>query len=328
MWFKELVGFEEENADQVRQNIQIDGNQMKSLVTGRIMRHGRLETPSLAELRDRVSGIQPKGSISVEELVGDTRQIHLDGENASAFMHVASQFNLLEMPSSQVTPDDGIDDYEHDLTQGPACAIACGAGTLFRNYFAEVNGGLGQTAERQIDCLSDLGTELGNRDNQMWEMRNGYCFATENGLRELADILSNSTRHEQAKELLRIGVQTDTEVTLQNARHVVTQAYCSAVPVAYSSHSAELWKPFARFVLEASYEATILAAILNADRTGQNKAFLTLIGGGVFGNPQEWIIDALRQALDKYRGYGLEVMIVSYRQSSPDVRSLVDAFTD
>ncbi len=47
---------------------------------------------------------------------------------------VASQFNLLEMISPNVTPDDGIGIYENDPTQGPACAIACGAGTIYRNY--------------------------------------------------------------------------------------------------------------------------------------------------------------------------------------------------
>ena len=36
----------------------------------------------------------------------------------------------------------------------------------------------------------------------------------------------------------RVGVQWDTEVTLADAEHIVTQVYCSALPVAYTSHPA------------------------------------------------------------------------------------------
>ncbi|MCK5683507.1 hypothetical protein KAJ27_05280 [bacterium] len=51
---------------------------------------------------------------------------------------VASQFNLLEMVSPGVTPEEGVGRYEHDHTQGPACAIACGVGTIYRNYFEAI----------------------------------------------------------------------------------------------------------------------------------------------------------------------------------------------
>jgi hypothetical protein len=61
-------------------------------------------------------------------------------------------------------------------------------------------------------------------------------------------------------------------------------AYCSALPVAYCRHPSHMWAAFARLVLEASYEATICAAILNASSTGNNRSFLTLVGGGAFGN--------------------------------------------
>ena len=63
---------------------------------------------------------------------------------------------------------------------------------------------------------------------------------------------------------LRIGVQWDTEVTLDDAGHTVTQAFCSALPIAYADHHADRWEPFARLVLDAAYEATLAAAALNA----------------------------------------------------------------
>jgi hypothetical protein len=51
------------------------------------------------------------------------RRMHRLPENAGALFQVASQFNLLEMVSPSVTPEDGVTRYQDDHTQGPACAI-------------------------------------------------------------------------------------------------------------------------------------------------------------------------------------------------------------
>ena len=105
---------------------------------------GMLETPSLAELRTRVREIPAAtGTLKVSEVVADVQKLHVAPENNGALFQVASQFNLLEMVSPSVTPEHGVEIYENDHTQGPACAIACGAGTIYRNYFASVNGRVG-----------------------------------------------------------------------------------------------------------------------------------------------------------------------------------------
>jgi hypothetical protein len=62
-------------------------------------------------------------------VTGDVRQMHQSPENAGALFQVASQFNLLEMTSHDVTPERGVIRYQHDRTQRPACAIAAGAAT-------------------------------------------------------------------------------------------------------------------------------------------------------------------------------------------------------
>ncbi len=61
------------------------------------------------------------------------------------------------------------------------------------------------------------------------------------------------------QSLLRVGIMWDTQVTLGGAQHVVSQVYCSALPVAYSIQSPAQWQAFARLILEAAYEATICA---------------------------------------------------------------------
>jgi hypothetical protein len=128
---------------------------------------------------------------------------------------------------------------------------------------------------------------------------------------------------DKLRQRLRIGIQWNTQVMINDSRHLVSQAYCSALPVAYSHHPSDAWAEFARLVLEAAYEATICTAILNAIRNGNKKAFLTLLGGGAFGNQSDWISGALRRALNLYRDADLDVAIVSYGSSNSFVQDLV-----
>ena len=106
MWFEELTGFTEESPQQVRTNITVKGNALKSLVNGKVLVCGELETPSLAELRERVRSSEYKvGQISVREVVANVQHLHKDESNAGSLFQVASQFNLLEMVSPSVTPE-------------------------------------------------------------------------------------------------------------------------------------------------------------------------------------------------------------------------------
>ena len=351
-WFEQLTGFSETSPAHVRQNIRIDGETLTSTVNGKSWSHGRLEIPSLAELRERIRSnlwsaaarrrsfdipVQTRHAetrISVREVVADSRSLHANVSNANSLFQVASQFNLLEMIGPHRTPEHGVGIYEDDRTQGPACAVAAGAGTIYRNYFAEVNGQIGQSHDNQIDCLADIGRKLGNTGNQLWEMRNGYALATRSGLNEISTRLRSLTEAErdELRQSLRIGLQWDTQVTLNESTHTVSQAYCSALPVAYSNHPGDLWEPFARLVLEATYEATVCAAILNSQNTlndhkERDRVFLTLVGGGAFGNDVDWILGAIRRALDLYQGWKLDVAIVSYGTSKPEVQQLTQAFS-
>ena len=200
-----------------------------------------------------------------------------------------------------------------------------GCRTIYRNYFVPVHGHIGQSARHQIDCLADLGAALGNTANRLWEMRNGYALATQHGVVEIAQRLRTASERERDafRQVLRIGLQWHTQVTLDDAQHLVSQAYCSALPVAYTPHAAHLWAPFAQLVLEAAYEATLCAAIVNARTHGTKTVFLTLLGGGVFGNDTAWILGALQRAVRLYQQAALDVAIVSYGASQPAVQHLV-----
>jgi hypothetical protein len=161
-------------------------------------------------------------------------------------------------------------------------------------------------------------------------MENGYAMCSLQGLKAISDHLTTLTKVQLSllRGKLRIGVHQDVEVTDSDAptRPVVSQAFCSALPVAYSSIAATNWTVFATLVLQAAYEATMWAAVLNAQRGVSNVVFLTRLGGGAFGNEDAWIHLAIRNALEMVQGSGLDVRLVSYGSPSPAVTKLVKDF--
>jgi hypothetical protein len=260
--------------------------------------------------------------------------MHRSPENAGALFQVASQFNLLEMTSPDITPEHGMTRHQGDHTEGPACAIVAGAATIYRNYFVPFEGAIGQTTTRQLDGLADLGAALSSATRlprgDLWTMRNGYALATRTGLDAIARHLETLApdQIEVPREKLRIGIHRDVEVTDAPGpdRPLVSQAFCSALPVAYSPIPPAHWKSFASLVLEAAYEATLWAGVLNARRGASNVVFLTLLGGGAFGNDETWIHAAIRRALNLTAAFDLDVRIVSYGGPSKEILAIAEAF--
>jgi hypothetical protein len=334
-WFEKLTGFRETDYDDTRAKLSIEGSRLHSLVNGKSYEIGQLELVSLQALRQRVksAGAAP-GRLKVSLVTGDARDLHRSPENSGALFQVASQFNLLEMVGPGVTPEQGVTRYQYDFTQGPACAIAAGAATIYRNYFAPVGGDEGQTKDRQLDGLAELGEALSKSLNlpvgALWEMCNGYALCSAAGLDAIAAHIG-TLQQDQVDELrgkLRIGIHSDVAVTdaERDPLPLVSQAFCSALPVAYGSVPSARWKPFASLVLEAAYEATMLAAILNKKRGATNIVLLTLLGGGAFGNDVAWIRAAIRRAFRMMSGFELDARIVSYGDPPPEIEQIAWEF--
>ncbi|PIE25029.1 MAG: hypothetical protein CSA62_01635 [Planctomycetota bacterium] len=245
-WFEASFGFIEESPAQVRSLIELKDRKLRSRVNGAEFGCGWLQCPRLDELRKEDSPQTSEQASTLSEIVGDVSELHRDPAFANAIFQVASQFNLLEMPGPSVTPEEGIGIYTYDRTQGPACAIACGGGTLYRNYFVPLEDQLGQSAERQINYLADLSQELGEG---LISMRNGYAMAEQPALAQIAERIHSSTDDERdaLRGLLRIGVHQDAQAI--DTEQPVTQAFCSALPLAYSQVPESAWEPFARLIL-------------------------------------------------------------------------------
>jgi hypothetical protein len=122
-----------------------------------------------------------------------------------------------------------------------------------------------------------------------------------------------------------------TDITDQNIN--VTQAYCSAISCAYcpSVRDINAWEPLATLILEAAYEATILSGILNSlelKTDGSKVIFLTLLGGGVFGNKDEWICRGIGRAIaiaEKLK-QDIQVNICHYSAIDDNIVKLIQKF--
>lgn len=320
-WFEELAGFEEADYASTHARLRFDGGQLVNERTGQRRSTGRLELPSLAELRAQAAELPLAGPTVRDSIIGDAGELHRDPEFAGALFQVASQFNVLEMAAPHVTPEMGVTGYEHDLTQGPACAIAAGAATIFRNYGvpmldAEGHPVRGQTAQRQIDTTTELRARLAAllsaAPEELWTLRNGYTVFNPARLPAIAELLTDLDDDilDELRATLQIGLHQDVEVTLSGPGHTVSQAFCAALPLGGYAFRSPHWAPIARLVLEATYEATLLAGWLNAARARSGTVLLTRVGGGVFSNQPEWIDDAIARALQTVDDAGLRVLDV------------------
>lgn len=306
-----------------------DGSILKSLANGQQWAIGTFSTPTLSELRrsyrERRSEPavgQDRRGLRFSAIEADVIDLHADASNLHATFQVASQFNCLEMPSDSYTPAAGITGYVNDRTQGPACALCTAPALVYRNYL--------HTPDRQLDNLDEMSSALGNDDGRLWTMRNGYTLSKPQRLDKLRRAIEGASATVADRERLlghlKVGVHADIAVTRKDEQGhqgrieesmVVSHVLGSACAVAYNPGTrADEWEPFARLVLEASYEACVLAALDNRDRhdgmAGSKKLFLTLLGGDAFGNPQAWILDAIRRALIKFQHEDVDVFLVCY----------------
>lgn len=325
-WFEQLFGFAEGPYGETQARFALEGEALRA-PSGRFGA-GRFATPSLAELREAARGLRP-GALRVEHVAtGDILETHARPENAGAMFQAASQLNCLEFADPNETPEDGVTQYAFDPTQGPACSLACAAATVARNYLVEVDGQVGQTRERQINNLAGVQAALGDA-GELIDVVNGYTFSSPERLVALGEAIAAADRDALMGEL-RIGVHANVEVTFASrferpaAPQRVSQAFCSALSCGYASGTLHQWQPIAKLVLDAAYEATLLAAIVDAEREGSGRVWLTFLGGGAFGNAPPWIHHAMGRALGRCADRDLEVLVAHHRAVDEEARRGVE----
>ncbi len=328
-WFEQLFGFAETTYEETQKRFSLDGERLTSHANGLELGVGKFSTPSVAELRVAADGRRSGALRVTHEVVGDVLELHASAENEGALFQVASQLNCLEFADPRETPEEGITQYATDPTQGPACSLAAAGATVVRNYFVEVDGRIGQTHDRQLNNLAGVQAALGEA-GALIEVKNGYTFSTPERLEALGRALDGADR-DALMGHVRIGLQSPVEVTFARrferpaeTRHVC-QAFCSALSCGYASGSLRQWRPIATLVLDAAYEATLLAAIVEAEAGRcSGRVWLTFLGGGAFGNSMTWIANAMRRALERVGDRDLDVRVAHYRSLNEELVSMVD----
>jgi hypothetical protein len=320
-------------------------------VNNRNFRIGRFEVPTLDTLRKDGQNNAKRGRLTVRhDATEDVLLDHALPQNRNALFQVASQFNCLEFIHAGVIPEHGITMYANDPTQGPACAIAAGPATVYRNYFVNMDSQEGQTEHCQLNTLSLLEDVVGNQGGKYWTVQNGYTNSTQYKLQELCKKMGSLGAEELDcwRDCIQIGLQTDAQVTFSDRgelhpavlgddyveregveKQLVTQAFCSALSVSYSGLPSSLWEPLGRLILQATYEATMWAAVKNGVRAqpgvDRPTVLLTFLGGGAFGNPTEWIVDAIGRALAimEVEQVDIDVRIMHFRHVSMSIQQQI-----
>jgi hypothetical protein len=280
---------------------------------GQTWQAGRFEVVSLAALRERAVAARGAGSGRARLWVFDgaspmTDIGSLQATAGGGLFQVASQFNCLESPGRSVTR---VAHYFNDRTQGPRASISAFPGTLLRHYRAPGANGerfVQETDGAQIDLLADVFAPGES------PVRNGYLTAE-----GVADPFALVAALESRFDAIRVGAHDGVEVVLgydwagavpEPRPRRIAQVFTSTVAGGYygGERLGAAYEPTCRLLLRAAYLGTLLAAVA----LGRRWVVLTLIGGGVFGNPLSLIWGAILWALDEVApvlGHDLDVVV-------------------
>ena len=269
---------------------------------------GRFGTRSIGELRQDLLPRARDGSVRLWALLGQDALTDIGALQAWAgtgtLFQVASQFNCLEATGASVVP---VRAYFSDPTQGPRASISAFPGTLLRHYGAPGLDGsrFVQTDSLQINLLHRaLPTAAGT-------VRAGYLVGD-----GLNDPDYAATALSERFDQIQVGVHAEVEVVLGCEWDGAVPPGCRIAQVFTSTFAGGHYSPgvaitgnvrvICRQLLRAAYLGTLLAAAgLN-----QRRVVLTLIGGGVFGNPHELIWEAICSAVDEASNLGAGPMDV------------------
>jgi len=222
-------------------------------------------------------------------------------ENEGCMFQAASNFNGVECISEGSTPDTPgfTSAYLYDHTQGPAASISAGGAAVARVHAAFYDetkdpSTWGQTAGHQIEMLGDV--------SRYFTVRNGYVCNTEETEPLPADPAAQKEIEDKVKVLVHANIDAmygryDYNTIDYCHPQKICQVFCAAMNLAqgYSGQRNQHLpgaSEKARLLLRAAYRGTLYGA----EMYGCKKVYLTLIGGGVFGNNQSDIIHAICQA--------------------------------
>ncbi len=271
----------------------------------------------------------------------DVAALQADPANKDAVFQVASNFNGLEAGGN---PDAGLMIYlsRDYFVQGETAAISAAPGLIYRMYYipfrdAEGTTYYGQSKERQINFLANFSSAANEKERI--PVINGYPDDNDTVLEHFNKMNDNQLHIYSG--VVNIGVQEGVQVThglsklkneqpeqgritrwapVTNPEQYINQVFSAAYMV---KGAASQYENVARMILQASYEGVLKYAFFY----DKKKVFLTLIGGGVFNNPIEWIAEALIKAVREFTDKGdMEITLVIYSSGLYSTNSYWNTF--
>jgi hypothetical protein len=332
-WFEELFGFPE-SVRAVKANFTVTETENSAILTSKVNNRsfnaGRFSIRNIASFSHVLSKpsttpgtlnvIQGNGANGSNSDICSVLETQSLPEINGATFQAASNFNCLEFCGPGESAAMGVTRYVYDCTQGPYCALATGAATVYRNYFAPHSDGARGQLEKDVQLLEK--TPIGRF------VQDGYPVL---GLAQLKQV-------EKADwddlDQFYVGLHENCEVTTMARRgsgpitsgvpegQIVHHVYAAAFNFAGTVARNETSLRIARQMLSAEYQATVLAGWEMSQKypgyAGSGKLFLTAIGGGVFANPLEIIVGAVASAKDLIQKSGLQVYFVCFDRRTFD----------
>lgn len=265
----------------------------------------------------------------------DQGSLQADPKNNNAVFLVASNFNGLEL-IDQYDRMLSISDYVGDHTQGPYASISAAPGLILRHYYwFKTFPHYPESPYNPDDPLTWRQTpqhQLNLLDKTTIPVRNGYAAlyaAPGNTITE--QMASFAYTYEDIQVLVHEGIEVPFgyKPTKQQHEYIpcnrnrITQVFSAAIGWPYGN-SSYLSHPRAQTLgkdlIKAAFEGTIRAALL----TGASRVYLIHIGGGVFGNPHSWLVEALASLKPLIISSGIEV-VVQGKYNTAQANALLDA---
>lgn len=236
------------------------------------------------------------------------------GKSNSLFQ-VASNFNGLENThsKSECTNPTFLHDYIFDKTQGPKASMGCGASAISRlncyKGYQDI-----QTPNNGLNILKYL-----DRD---FTISNGYALMNEDQLNSPLSFDRNnlSLVRSKCKYILQrecdvtYNSRGDMDFSIVPPGYRVDQIFCSALNLSEHCYrnQHQYLNEKSRFILNLAYYSTFLAA----SKYKYDNLFLTMIGGGVFGNKPVDIVSEIGLALQYVKfTHKIDINLVCYDKS-------------
>lgn len=301
-------------------SFQPDGSARMS-AQQRTFQAGHFTTPTIADLRQQLTehprNAPPRSRLSIlrgAHVLTDIGTLQATAP-AGVLFQVASQFNCLEAPGPHIVP---VRDYLHDNTQGPRASISALPGTLLRHYRATAADG-SRFVQRDGRCLNLLADAF---DDSIAGVKSGYLQAS-----NIRDAEALAVALAKNFEQLRVGLHDDVEVVfghdwdgpVPSLKPRIAQVFTSTIALGGYGRDdgSTALASVRRSLLRAAYFGTLLGAAALRKHT----VVLTLIGGGVFGNPLSEIWEAIRWAISSIDELAADSMhiVVNTREAVAEI---------